>query len=324
MGSHIVEALLKTGKHTVTVISRPNSTSTIPDYVQVVRVDYNAEDNTALVEALQEQQALIITMSVMAPRDTISKLVTAAAKAGVSYVLPNWFGHDPAHDQMLNDILFTDFKAKILAPFKDLGSSCSYFFLACGFWYEFSLGGGADRYGFDFKKRSVTFFDDGNATITTSTWPQCAKAVANLLSLKVLPDDENDHSTILSQFRNKPVYISSFRVSQRDIFESAKRVTGTTDADWTVTYESSKERWKNAKTDMQKGDSHAFVKMLYSRTFFPNGGGDMTSRGMQNDVLGLEKEDLDEKTAIAVSMGEADEPVIHKTADVYGNAFKGK
>jgi hypothetical protein len=36
-------------------------------------------------------------MSVAAPSDTISKLVRAAAKAGVPYVLPNWFGRDAAN-----------------------------------------------------------------------------------------------------------------------------------------------------------------------------------------------------------------------------------
>jgi hypothetical protein len=76
-------------------------------------------------------------------------------------------------------------------------------------------------------------FDDGNVAINTSTWPQCGRAIANLLSLKELPDEETDWSPTLSQFRNGSIYISSFRLSQGDMFESVKRVTGTTDADWT-------------------------------------------------------------------------------------------
>ncbi|OKL57468.1 hypothetical protein UA08_06930 [Talaromyces atroroseus] len=325
MGSHIVENLLKTGKHAVTIISRPNSASTFPDGVQVAWIDYNVEDNTTLVEALKGQQALIIALSVMAPRDTIFKLIHASAKAGVSYVLPNWYGHDPADDKMCEDVLFTPFRNKMIAEFKSLGVS-SYILLSCGFWYEFSLGGGADRYGFDFKKRSLTFFDGGNTTISTSTWQQCGKAIANLLSLKEFPENEDDRSVTLSQFRNVPVYISSFELSQRDMFESVKRVTGTTDADWTITDESSEERWQSAKNALeQKGDAHAFVQMLYSRTFFPNGGGNIKlTRGLHNDVLGLEKDDLDESTAVAISMGENNEPVVHKSKDVYGDLFKAE
>ncbi|KAL9605860.1 MAG: hypothetical protein Q9179_000970 [Wetmoreana sp. 5 TL-2023] len=163
-------------------------------------------------------------MSVAAPSGTISKLVRAAAKAGVP------------------------------------------------------LGGGPDRYGFDFKKRSLILFDGGEVAINTSTSPQCGPAIANLLSLKELPDDETDGSPTLSQFRNGSIYISSFRVSQRDMFESVKRVTGTTDTD---------------------------SKITYGRMFFPTGDGDyQSSLGLHNDLLGLPAEDLDEFTAIGVRIGE--------------------
>ena len=304
MGKHIAEHLLKTGKHIVTAIARPSSTSRLPEGVQVARVDYNGDDDAALVEALREQQVLIITMSVSAPSGTISKFLRAAAKAGVPYVLPNWFGHDAANNKLCNDSLLSHNRDSICAEIESLGIS-SYLLLVCNFWYEFSLGGGPDRYGFDFKKRSFVLFDDGNVAINTSTWPQCGRAIANLLSLKELPDNETDRSPTLSQFRNRSIYISSFRLSQRDMFESVKRVTGTTDADWTITHESAEQRWKDGQAALQQGNMKAFAKMLYSRMFFPNGDGDyQSSRGLHNDLLGLTVEDLDEFTAIGVRMGE--------------------
>ncbi|KAK9249031.1 hypothetical protein V1506DRAFT_550960 [Lipomyces tetrasporus] len=166
---------------------------------------------------------LIITMSVAAPSDNISKLVRAAAKAGVPYVLPNWFGHDAANSTL------------ICTEIESLGIS-SYLLLVCNFWYEFSLGGRPD--GFDFKKRSFVLFDDGNT----------------------------DRSPTLSQFRDGSIYISSFRLSQRDMFESVKRGTGTTDADWTITHESAEQCWKDGQAALQQGNMNAFTKMLYSRT----------------------------------------------------------
>lgn len=304
MGKHIVEHLLKTGKHVVTAIARPSSTSKLPEGVQVARADYSGDDDAALVEALRGQQALIITMSVAAPSDTMSKLVRAAAKAGVPYVLPNWFGLDAANDSLCNDTFLSQNRDSICAEIKSLGVS-SYLLLVCNFWYEFSLGGGPDRYGFDFKKRSFVLFDDGNVAINTSTWPQCGRAIANLLSLKEVPDDETDRSPTLSQFRNGSIYISSFRVSQRDMFESVKHVTRTTDTDWTITHESAEQRWKDSKAALQQGNMNAFTKMLYSRIFFPNDDGDYQStRGLHNDLLGLTVEDLHEFTAIGVRMGE--------------------
>lgn len=271
----------------------------------MARVDYSGNDDSALVEALRGQQVLIITMAVGAPRDTISKLVRTAAKAGVPYVQPNWFGHDSQNPKLLGETFLNC--ASICAEIESLGVS-SYLLLNCNFWYEFSLGGGADRYGFDFQNRSLILFDGGNTVINTSTWPQCGRALASLLSLKELPDDESDTSPTLSQFWNAPVYISSFRLSQRDMFESVKRVTGTTDADWTITYESSEERWKEGHAAVSQGNFGAFAKQLYSRMFFPNGDGDFESkRELHNGLLGLPVEDLDEYTAIGVRMGENNE-----------------
>jgi hypothetical protein len=305
MGSHIANQLLKTGKHVVTAITRPNSTNQFDANVKVSRVDYGGDDDTALVEALRGQQVLIITMSVTAPRDTTIKLVRAAAKAGVAYVLPNWFGHDPANDKLCDESMLKQSRDSITAEISGLGE-ISYLLLVCNFWYEFSLGGGPNRYGFDFKERTLVFFDDGNVVINTSTWPQCGRAIAHLLSLKELPDDEADKSPTVSQFRNNPIYISSFQLSQRDMFESVKRVTGTTDADWTITHESAEERWKENQAAVKQGNWSAFTKMLYSRMFIP--GSDIGYKSeLHNGMLGLPVENLDESTATGIRMGESGE-----------------
>ncbi len=311
MGKHLTDAILKNGNFVVTAIARPSSTNKLPEGVKVARVDYGSDDDTALVEALRGQQALLITMSVSAPRDTISKLVRAAAKAGVSYIQPNWFGHDAANDSLCNDSFLGQSRDSTLAEIESLGVS-SYLLLVCNFWYEFSLGGGADRFGFDFQKRSFCLFDGGNVPINTSTWPSCGRAMANLLSLKELPADEKDKSPTLSQFCNRSTYISSFRLTQRDMFESVKRVTNTIDADWTITHDSAEQRWKDGHAAVVQGNFGAFTKQLYSRMFFNNGDGDYESRrGLDNKTLGLPAEDLDEYTAIGVRMGENGEVAAH-------------
>jgi hypothetical protein len=290
----------------VTAITRPDSTSKLPEGVRIVRADYSGDEDADIIEALRGQQALIITMSLNAPRGTINKLVRSAAKAGVPYVLPNWFGVDDANDSFCDDVMLSANRGNILAEFGALPST-SYIFLVCNFWYEFSLGGGPDRFGFDFKKRSYTEFDGTDVVLHTTTWPQCGRAIASLLSLKELPDDEMDTSSTVSQFANSSVYVSSFRLSQRDMWESVKRVTGTVDADWTITHESARQRWEESHEAVEKGNFAAFPKMLYSRMFFPTAPGDYQSQ--HNDLLDLPVEDLDEYTAIAIRMGENDEVV---------------
>lgn len=176
--------------------------------------------------------------------------------------------------------------------------------MACGFWYEFSLGGGEERYGFDFKKRSVTFFDDGTTKINTSTFAQCGRAMAAFLSLPLLPEDENDERPTIAKWDNKVFRISSFLVSQKDIFESVKRVTGTTDSDWKISYEDSAERYKGAVEAWKTGDFRGFVRFMYTAVWSPNSGGDYgTPKGLLNEVLALPEEDLDEATREAIRRG---------------------
>lgn len=298
-----MEHLLKTGKHKVTAITREESTAKMPAGVEVKRVNYN--DPSSLVNALQGQEVLIITLAVTAPPDTQRKLIDAAATANVPWVLPNEWGINSSRNKDLGRDTFIGERAeKVRDHIEQLGKSW-WIGISCGFWYEFSLSGTEIRYGFDFPSRKVTLYDDGNTHINTSTWPQCGRAVANLLSLKVNPDDENDKSPCLSQFKNKYVYISSFNVSQRDMLDSVLRVTGTRMEDWKVEYEPSKDRYEAGLKQFQSGDMMGFGKLLYARVFYPDRSGEYEStEGLHNDVLGLPKEDLDEYTKIAVEMAE--------------------
>lgn len=81
----MAEGLLKTGKHTVTAITRHNSTSTLPQGIISKQIDY--EKPETLVDALRGQDALVITLSGYSPiQETEDKLVRAAAEAGVPWM----------------------------------------------------------------------------------------------------------------------------------------------------------------------------------------------------------------------------------------------
>lgn len=304
MGSHFTRALLATGKHKITAVTRPNSNSAIPEGVNVIKADY--ADHAALVSAFKGQQFLIITLGVFAPADTHANLVKAAGEAGVPYIMPNWYGGDPQNVELWKDTHLPHSAAEYRTQIEQAGAK--HIFLACSFWYEFSLGGGPDRYGFDFPKKSLVLFDEGEVKINTTTWPQCGRAVAALLSLKELSEDENDKTLTLSQFSNGILYTSSFRINQKEMFESVKRVTGTKDEDWTITKEPSDQRYQSGLDDMMQGNMKGFARLLYTRAFFAGKAGEYESvRGLHNDVLGLPKEDLDEATKEAVLMAENNE-----------------
>ncbi|KAF7301096.1 NAD(P)-bd-dom domain-containing protein [Mycena indigotica] len=292
IGSYFTKSLLATGKHQVTALARAGSSAKLAEGVHRVTIDYNNE--STLVEALKGQDFLVITLGIGARLDgnnAEAKLVNAAAKAGVPYVMPNAYGPDPLNANLVGDT-FTSTRDVI----EELGVS-SWIALSTGFWYEWSVAcEGYDRFGIDFDTRTVTFFDDGKEIVTTSTWEQCGRALASLLSLKRLPEDENDNGPTVDTWANKVAYISSFNVSQKDMFESAKRVTGTSDKDWTVEYVKSETRYKESVEAMKKGDMAAFVRQLYTRVFFPTGEGDHSKHGLANAVLGLPEENIDEAT----------------------------
>ena len=169
--------------------------------------------------------------------------------------------------------------------------------ITCGFWYEFSLGGGPERFGFDFAERSVVLYDEGTTRINTTTFAQVGRAVAGLLSLKVRPEGAEDPSSCLSHFRGQQAFVSSFRVSQKDMLDSVLRVTGTKVGDWEVSQEPTKQRYEMGVKQLHDGDMLGFAKALYARVFFPDGTGDYESRqDLNNALLALPQEDLDKLT----------------------------
>ncbi|KXS14385.1 hypothetical protein M427DRAFT_135761 [Gonapodya prolifera JEL478] len=247
-GSHFARALLKTGKHAVTAISRSSSStncssSTIPPGVTTIHVNY--ADPTSFVSLL---------------------LAADTYDAGLQ-----------------RDVGAYKQKAEFRKFIEEVGG-VSNVTVHTGFW------------------REVTLFDDGTAQISTSTPPQVGRAVAALLSLPVTHPDPAIPT--LDQFRNNPLYVSSFTVSQTDMLDSLCRVTCTSTSSWTIHYESTTARYASGVDAIQRGDWSGMVKMMCARNFFPDGAGTYErTRGTANAVLGLEREDLDEATRMVLERG---------------------
>jgi len=91
VGGHITGHLLKTGQHVVTALTRADSKSKMPDGVKVAKVNY--EDEDTLVDALQGQDALIVTMN-NTNLGAIATLIEAAAKTNVEWIMPNEYSPD--------------------------------------------------------------------------------------------------------------------------------------------------------------------------------------------------------------------------------------
>ena len=282
----------------MTALTRPHSTNTVPAGAAVAHVDY--DDPASLVAALQGQHALVLTMAVNAPPQQTLQLIEAAASARVGWVFPNEFGIDVCDPTVFRESLLGSRYAEVRECLARHGVR-NWVGITCGFWYEFSLGGGPERFGFDLAQRSVVLYDEGATKINTTTFPQVGRAVAGLLSLKVQPEHADDSSPCLERFRGKQAFISSFQVSQKDLLDSVLRATKTKITDWQVSHETSKQRYEAGVKELHDGNMMSFAKALYSRVFFNDGTGDYQSKyGLHNDLLGLPEEDLDELTQQAL------------------------
>lgn len=307
VGTYILNSLLETNNHEITVLTRPSSSTTFPSSpsITVAKVDYASEPD--MVSALSGHDLLIITLSARAPRGLHSQIVAAAALAGIQWIMPNYWA-SPLGDRggcIAKDPMFSSFGGYIddvrNAPVPEGGVKPHFVALCNGFWYEFSLSMGEPWFGFDIKHRKVTLYDEGTVRISVSTWQLCGQAVASLLSLPVKGDGSVEPA--LEDWKDAGVTIASFLVSQRDMLDSLNRVLGTEDEDWEITKQPSKERYEEGVKQLQAGDRLGFAKAMYAKIFYPGEGGDYeTGYELDNAKLSLPKEDLDEATRRAVEL----------------------
>ncbi|KAJ5089338.1 hypothetical protein N7532_008022 [Penicillium argentinense] len=297
IGGAFAKALVDGGKHTVTALTREDSKGKVPDGVHVEKVNY--DDEASIIKALKGQQFVAITLGVRAPDDLHSRICAAAGKAGVSYIMPNAYGYPLAPGDVGEEGSYSRLVVDRVNDTKNGVSS--YIKLSCGFWYEWSLAIGEQWFGFTIKDRKVTFFDDGKRTITVSSWDQCGRALAALVSLP-----ESGSSPSLADYKNEDCPICSFRVSQRDMLDSLHRVLGTTDSDWEITYEPVEKRIADGTNDLSQGNFTGFAKKLYGGVFLAsNPTSDFAATKSANEALALPKEDLDEATKRTVAMVES-------------------
>lgn len=293
VGRYITDALLAsntTGTKSITALTRTGSTSPLPEGIKRVEVDYTSK--SSLTSALAGIQFLIITLPVTAPPETHSLIVQAAAEAKVPYVMPNVWGNDIYNESLASEDLYSAGSLKLCQEIENLPGDTVYVALLCGFWFEWSLMLGENCFGIDIKSRRATLIDDGLTKICASTWDQTGRAVAGLLDL---PEER------LRKWSNKGVYVNSFTVNQREILDAVQRVTGTSDQDWEIRYQDARERYYEGLQELQKGVRTGFAKAMYSRSFFKDGGGNFAAtRGLDNDEIGLGKDDMDKAVKRAV------------------------
>jgi uncharacterized protein YbjT (DUF2867 family) len=280
VGSVTLSALLDANIHTITAITRTESSAHFPVGVNVQKGDYL--DHSWLVSALKGHDVLILQLNMYpSAMDSQVMLIKAAAEAGVRWVLPTEFGSD------INSPLATEFPMMAMKKkYRDLikEKGMNWVAVVNNPWFDWSLKQG--MWNVDIPGRRATINNVGDAKFNTTTLGQVGRGVAALLSL---PEEK------LNGYKNGAVYLRSFLLSQRDILDSAIRATGTKESDWQVTTQDPEVTIQAARDAMAAGNPMAFVGEFYTAHMQEGRGGNYEEKAVKDAaVLGLERENLDE------------------------------
>jgi uncharacterized protein YbjT (DUF2867 family) len=279
VGSTTLAALLKTNIHTITAISRAESNASFPSEVHVKKGDYS--DSAFLASALKGQDVLLLQVNMMpdAMQSQVT-LIEAAAKAGVRWVLPTEFGSD-IYSQIATDFPMTGMKKKYRDLIEEKGMN--WVAVVNNPWFDWSLARG--MWNIDIPGRKATIFNN-TSKFSTTTLGQVGRGVAALLSL---PDEK------LNEFKNKPIYLRSFLISQREALDSALRATGTNENDWEITKQDPEVAIKASRDAVAAGNPFAFVSEFYVIHMLEGKGGNYEEKAAKHaEVLGLKEENLDD------------------------------
>jgi nucleoside-diphosphate-sugar epimerase len=284
LGKPTLRALLSKGIHTITVIQRLESTAVFPSEVTVKKGSLT--DEPFLVETLTGQDALIIIVPIP-NMDLGDLIIDAALRAGVPHILPTEFGVDSPkvageHSMMAPKVARRELTERT--------ATSSWIAVICNFWLDANIQDGL--WGFDISNRKAHIFKGADAKISTTTLTRTGDGIALLLSL---PEAE------FSQYKDRSFYISSFEVSQREIFEAIKRATGTKDENWRITEKDADEIIRECDPKIEDGDGFAEWTRLFVKFFQGMDGSNYEDKAVDLSRLGMPLESLDGVVCQAVA-----------------------
>ncbi|KAF7935807.1 uncharacterized protein EAE98_002027 [Botrytis deweyae] len=132
--------------------------------------------------------------------------------------------------------------------------------------------------GFDLKEQKAVIYNEGKDAYSTTTMASIGTALKNAL---FHPEET----------ANKYLFISSFHVSQNQILASLEKAT---DKKWDVSYVDAEEQKKIGMEKIEKGDLSGAMGLIRYINSVKGYGGDYTEyEEMSNELLGVQKEDLD-------------------------------
>ncbi|KAJ5546768.1 isoflavone reductase family protein [Penicillium frequentans] len=276
-GTEVLSALQKEGSFNLSILSRKSSRSSFPSHIKVHTVDDDYPIDQ-LIDAFKGQDALVSTLPGR-PYTVHLRMIDAAIQAGVKRFIPTEYGNNTCAAAAELVVLYAE-KAKVIAYLKTKESTgLTWTAIHTGQFFDWGLESGwLDYY---LKERLVTIYDSGDKPWSTSTLGTASAAVVKVL---LKPEETT----------NRPIYVASFTVSQRQVLEALEKATGTT---WEVQRMSSEDALKKA-AELDTKDYSDGLKLLVLMLLYADDkdrGANFEKDGLLcNKLLGLPEEDLTE------------------------------
>lgn len=276
LGPSILKEFLASSLN-VTVLSRPDSKSTFPSEVKVVKSDYSSD---SLKSAFAGQDAIVSIVGTpgFAAQQTI---IDAAIASGVKRFIPSEYGCDTSSPDVVKLVPFLGGKRQVVEYLQTKESSISWTALITGPFFDWGLKTGF--LGFNLGEKKATLWDGGETTFAVSNLNTIGKALVALLS----------KGSAYDKSKNSYVHIASHVVTQKQVVASLEKATG---SKWAIAGEVDVDtRVKEVGEKLAKGDFSSATDLLLAATY-----GKKQKLGAfpkyWNDELDLPKEDLDQIT----------------------------
>ena len=292
---------MKSGKFSVTVTTRKDSSATFPDQVKVEKTDYS---DSSLAQIFQGQDAVVSAITGGALSEQ-HKIIDAAVKAGVKRFLPSEFGTDttnkngrdicPVFTAKMDVIDRLEAKARENSNFSWTAVATGLFFGKVSPQRAVMQGGSrlsADRnrmeldfclrsafLGIDLKAQTANIWGSGDQRWSTTNVETVGKSVVGVLERP-------------AETKNRFVWVESFSTSQNDVVAALEKTTGKR---WQVNKVKTADQIKTGNELVAKGESAGIALLIIGAIFTEDvdTGADFSkSRKIDNDLLGLPKEDL--------------------------------
>lgn len=231
--------------------------------------------DTQLIEAFTGQDALVSALP--GPKSSIHlRMIDAAIKAGIKRFIPSEFGNNTCVAASESVPLYTD-KAKVVAYLKSMESTgLTWTAIHTGQFLDWGLESG--WFDFDLEKKEAVIYDSGNKAWSTSTLKTASEAVVKVL----LKPEET---------KNRPVFVSSFTLSQRQLLKVLEEVTG---SEWKIETISEKEALRKAEELDEEGALKLKIWLLLCSDRMDRGANFEKDGVLNNELLGLPVEELRE------------------------------